>query len=312
MTETSFVCNVDHSFRSIIHDEFLDNNSNPYHWAFIVCHFVAFLTFTVSSVTGNMSQVDKLWSILPTIYAWMCVVDSRTKLMALLSTLWSIRLSHNFYRRGGYTWPPWWGEEDYRWEYLRRGTLLSNKYIWVLFNIFFISLFQNYLLLYIASPSLIAWSVAMKEMRCKSGEEEYIVGYSLSLNILDGIATALFLVFLLFETMADNQQVKFQNEKRVWRASLGTNGGFANTIKVNSPNTSLSEIRDGFCKFQCPSSAVIFLVVVVPNVALCTVHAIPCPKVKRDFFLLSVNQHMLVNREFGFHTIYFQLRRGIQ
>ncbi len=258
MTETSFVCDVDHSFRSIIHGEFLDNDSNPYRWAFIVCHFVAFLTFAVSSATGNMSQVDKLWSILPTIYAWMCVVDSRTKLMALLSTLWSIRLSYNFYRRGGYTWPPWRGEEDYRWEYLRRGmfggrwSLLSNKYIWVLFNIFFISLFQNYLLLYIASPSFIAWSVAMKEIHCKSGEEENIVGYSLSLSVLDGIATALFLTFLLFETMADNQQVKFQNEKRVWKASFGAYGEIANAIKVGTPTTSPSECNDGFCKFQCP------------------------------------------------------------
>ena len=251
---TSFVCHDDHTFRSIVHGEFLgtDTDYNPYRWALIVCHFVAFLTFAVSFATGNMSQVDKLWSVLPTIYAWLCVVDSRTQLMAILSTIWSLRLSYNFYRRGGYTWPPWQGEEDYRWECLRRGvfggwwSLLTNKYIWILFNIFFISIYQNYLLLYIASPSLIAWSVAMKGRHCQTGEGEVIA----ALNILDGIASAMFLTFLLLETMADNQQAKFQNGKRVWKSSIGTNGSFANAIKAATSHTSPREYRDGFCKFN--------------------------------------------------------------
>ncbi|KAL3761581.1 hypothetical protein ACHAWU_000068 [Discostella pseudostelligera] len=257
MAKTSFLCRDDYSFRSIIHGEYLDDDdtdSNPYRWAFIVCHFIAFLTFSVSSITGNMSQVDKLWSILPTIYAWMCVVDSRTLLMAILSTMWSIRLSYNFYRRGGYTWPPWRGEEDYRWECLRRGmlggwwALLTNQYIWVVFNIFFISLYQNYLLLYIASPSLIAWSVAMKEIHCQTGEGEDNGLNSTSLNMLDGIASALLLTFLLLETIADNQQLRFQNDKKVWKASIENSGGFANAIKMVTSRTSLSEYKDGFCQ----------------------------------------------------------------
>jgi hypothetical protein len=66
---------------------------------------------------------------------------------------------------------------------------------------------------------------------------------------LDGIASAMFLMFLLLETMADNQQAKFQNGKRVWKSSIGTNGSFANAIKAATSQTSLREYRDGFCKF---------------------------------------------------------------
>jgi len=97
---TSFICS-DHTFRSIIIDGLiLQSNSGPYHMSLLTCHAVAFATFIITSATGNLSQVCKLWSILPTIYAWMCVVDSRTTLMACLSTLWSLRLTYNFYRRG--------------------------------------------------------------------------------------------------------------------------------------------------------------------------------------------------------------------
>jgi len=128
--------------------------------------------------------------------------------------------------------------------------LLTNQYIWVVFNIFFISLYQNYLLLYIASPSLIAWSVAMKEIHGQTGEGEDNGLNSTSLNMLDGIASALLLTFLLLETIADNQQLRFQNDKKVWKASIENSGGFANAIKMVTSRTSLSEYKDGFCKFS--------------------------------------------------------------
>jgi hypothetical protein len=34
--------------------------------------------------------------------------------MAAVAAVWGLRLTYNFYRRGGYAWPPWTGEEDYR------------------------------------------------------------------------------------------------------------------------------------------------------------------------------------------------------
>eukprot|EP00571_Detonula_confervacea_P007553 CAMPEP_0172318142 /NCGR_PEP_ID=MMETSP1058-20130122/33958_1 /TAXON_ID=83371 /ORGANISM="Detonula confervacea, Strain CCMP 353" /LENGTH=295 /DNA_ID=CAMNT_0013032887 /DNA_START=25 /DNA_END=909 /DNA_ORIENTATION=+ len=254
MDDSSFICG-DHSFLSIIQANLpWEPNSSPYRMAFLTCHAVALLTFIVSSVTGNLSQVDKLWSLLPAIYAWMCVVDSRTTLMAGLTTLWSIRLTYNFYRRGGYAWPPWQGDEDYRWECIRRGnlggwwTLLTNKRIMVLFNFVFISLFQNYLLLYIASPSFVAWSMAMRGVHCPSGEGGETLGVPPPLNIYDAIACFLFMAAFIVETMADSQQYNFQNKKREWKSSLESGGGFANAIKSISNNTFLKEYRDGFCQ----------------------------------------------------------------
>jgi Protein of unknown function (DUF1295) len=81
-----------------------------------LCGCVILLVLTVSEITQNYSQVDKLWSIVPAVYAWILVVgdDDRTFVMAVLLTLWGGRLTFNFSRRGGYTWPPWLGDEDYR------------------------------------------------------------------------------------------------------------------------------------------------------------------------------------------------------
>lgn len=216
---TSVIC--DDNFPSFSYSLFQTDDPTqltPYHITFFTCIAFAVFTFTLSTLTGNLSQVDKLWSILPSLYAWMCVTDSRTRLMAILSTLWSIRLTFNFYRRGGYSWPKvWLGEEDYRWNVIRQGTLgglwivLTQKWVMVVFNILFISLFQNFLLLWIASPSIVAWSAAMKATHCPEKHPFIKDG----LNILDGLAGILFLVALTVETIADNQQYTFQTQKRL-------------------------------------------------------------------------------------------------
>ena len=66
---------------------------------------LAVLCFMVSSLTGNHSQVDKLWSIVPMGYvwyfAWMNNMEDRSVLMAVMVTIWGFRLTYNFARRGG-------------------------------------------------------------------------------------------------------------------------------------------------------------------------------------------------------------------
>ena len=102
-------------------------------------------TFLVGQLSGNNSQVDKLWSILPAVYAWFMTAaadfDSRMTLMSVLVTIWAIRLTYNFARRGAYTWKFWAGEEDYRWEILRKTPALQGRLKWTLFNLFFESKF---------------------------------------------------------------------------------------------------------------------------------------------------------------------------
>ena len=165
---------------------------------------IALLAFVTSELTRNYSQVDKLWSIVPPVFAWYFAMVSgwmpRLVLMAVLVTAWSARLTFNFWRRGGYAWPPWTGVEDYRWAVLRANPLLTGPWRWRLFNLGFVSLYQVLLLLLITLPSVAASDTVQP------------------LNWLDAVAAILFLGFLLLETVADQQQYDFQTEKHRRRA----------------------------------------------------------------------------------------------
>jgi len=165
-----------------------------------VCTTVSVICFVTGQVTGNMSQVDKLWSIVPVLYTGLFTYISctpRLLLMFLVTSVWGARLTYNFWRRGGYSWPPWSGEEDYRWAYVRKWPVLNTSIGWFLFNLIFISAYQNFLLLGIALPALTA-SLADAD-----------------LNILDLVLTVTILGLIMIEAVADQQQEEFQNEK--WR-----------------------------------------------------------------------------------------------
>ncbi|MBR4167425.1 MAG: DUF1295 domain-containing protein, partial [Bacteroidales bacterium] len=55
--------------------------------------------FIVGEITGNNSQMDKLWSILPIAYTWIIAarggMATRLVVMAVLATLWGMRLTFN-------------------------------------------------------------------------------------------------------------------------------------------------------------------------------------------------------------------------
>ena len=110
-----------------------------------------------SLITKDTSWVDRIWSIVPVVYVWIFaiagIVDgsdaARLIVMAVLVTAWGARLTFNFARKGGYT-----GMEDYRWAILR-GRMKPWQF--QLFNLFFIVLYQNALLVLITLPAYIAW-----------------------------------------------------------------------------------------------------------------------------------------------------------
>lgn len=189
--------------------------NNPYIVVAQVCTFFSVSTFLISTITDNYSQVDKIWSITPIVYTWLCVSDARTLLMASVITIWGLRLTYNFYRRGGYNEFPniFYGEEDYRWKYVRSGQyvspLLKNEWIWMAFNLLFVSKFQNVLLLLVTAPSLVAWSCC----NGKTQQQQELYDFQ-TLNWMDAIATVLVLFFILIESIADNQQLAFQNNKK--------------------------------------------------------------------------------------------------
>ncbi|MBK7303026.1 MAG: DUF1295 domain-containing protein [Saprospiraceae bacterium] len=165
-----------------------------------LCLFTALACFTLSELTGNCSQVDKIWSIVPLVYAWYIAYaggcTTRLILMAVLVSIWGIRLTYNFSRRGAYSWKFWDGEEDYRWAVLRKKPELSGKLKWTLFNLFFISLYQNGLILLFTLPILVAMYDQVQ-----------------SLGMIDYVLATIFIGFVVLETIADQQQWNFQKEK---------------------------------------------------------------------------------------------------
>ncbi len=154
-----------------------------------VCAFV----WIASLISKTNSWVDQLWSIVPVIYVWVFagsagLADGRLNLMAILVTLWGARLTFNFARKGGYT-----GEEDYRWPVLRAR---MKPWQFQLFNLFFIVLYQNVILVLITLPALTAF-----EHRATP------------LGVWDWVLAVVFLAFLVGESVADQQQWVFHRQK---------------------------------------------------------------------------------------------------
>lgn len=109
--------------------------------AFAIATIPIFLV--VSEINKNYSQVDRVWSIFPTLFnihysVWAHLnglPTTRVDNVLAFSVLWSIRLTFNYWRKGGYEI----GSEDYRWE-------LIKKYIgsvgFFLLNVLFIASVQ--------------------------------------------------------------------------------------------------------------------------------------------------------------------------
>lgn len=162
----------------------------------------ALFCWVASVLTHNYSHTDRLWSITPFVFAWHFayrafledgeVWNPRLVLMAALATLWGLRLSFNFWRKGGYSL----SEEDYRWAVLRQHLHWT---LYQVFNIVFIAGYQNLLLFLIALPSYAAYL--------------HRDAAPFDLTGLDGLAAALFLAFLALETVADQQQWVFYKAK---------------------------------------------------------------------------------------------------
>lgn len=161
---------------------------------FAICGLAAAGCWLASVITREYSWVDRLWSVLPAIYVWCFAWEAgfapRSVLMALLATAWGARLTFNFWRKGGYA--P--GGEDYRWAVLRAR---MPGWAWAAFNIGFVAGYQNLLIFLFTLP---AWQVAAHPEQ--------------SLGGVDVLAAALFVALLIGETVADQQQWTFQQDKR--------------------------------------------------------------------------------------------------
>lgn len=172
---------------------------DPFTLSLYVLVGICAATWLASLVTREYSWVDRIWSIVPLVYVWIFAAaaglqDARLNLMAALVTVWGIRLTFNFARKGGYA--P--GGEDYRWAILR--TRIAG-WQWMLFNLFFIVIYQNVLLWLITLP---AWTAFQHRE---------------PLGALDVIAAIVFLALLAGETIADQQQWAFHRFKKAENAA---------------------------------------------------------------------------------------------
>lgn len=163
-----------------------------------VCLGISIACFLIAEISKNYSQTDKLWSITPIIYSWIAVWysdwNTRMIFLAVLVTIWGARLTYNFGRRGGYSLKFWTGEEDYRWAILQQKSPFNKKWVFSLFNLFFISLYQHFLILLFTLPIIL--SLEVKEI-----------------GIYDLVLAAVFLGLVYMEWLADEQQYIYQSEK---------------------------------------------------------------------------------------------------
>ena len=166
----------------------------------IVCGCSIAYCFIVGEITQNYSQMDKLWSLLPIAYVWIIAVrggmGARLVLYASIVTVWGIRLTYNFALKGAYRLKFWEGNEDYRWSIVRQHPVFRHAFIWTLFNLLFISAYQNLLVLAICHPALAGMESAAP------------------IGLVDIVAAIVSVAFLVLETVSDRYQWTFHQAKK--------------------------------------------------------------------------------------------------
>jgi len=192
--------------------------SPVYEWPIKFCTFITLALYILSDISGNASQVDRLWTFLPTIYAGYFALlplwpqsspvfllpyvpadvdpkvtgdfSARAVLMFGLTLIWTSRLTYNTYRKGLFTWKA----EDYRWEVLRNTV---PTWLFKVTNLIFIAIIQNILLFTLAIPVL----TAVHQPHTSLSTSDYLL-------LFIGVAVH------IIEFIADNQHQSFHKYKR--------------------------------------------------------------------------------------------------
>ncbi len=193
-----------------------ENQKSTMNILLVICSCSIIYCFTVGEISRNFSQMDKLWSLLPIAYSWITALrggmKTRLVVYALIVTAWGIRLTVNFARKGAYNIKFWTGVEDYRWAVVRAKPFFRNKFAWAAFDLLFISMYQNLLVLAICFPAL----------ACMESTKPF--------GAFDVIAAVFSVLFLVLETVSDEYQWKFYQKK----------------IKLLSENGSLEKLPQPF------------------------------------------------------------------
>ncbi|KAJ3556617.1 hypothetical protein NM688_g1929 [Phlebia brevispora] len=197
--------------------QFLEELPPSLQWPVHICAYTTVACYVLSVITGNVSQVDRIWTFMPTIYtAYFALLpfwpktsllplfpytpedvlpaarqnySPRALLMLGLTMVWMFRLSYNTWRRGLFNLH----DEDYRWAVLRQRI---PTWFFQVVNITFIAAIQNVILLLLGIPTYFA-----------------VFQQPTQLATSDYILAALALIDLTLEFTADNQQYSYQTYK---------------------------------------------------------------------------------------------------
>lgn len=195
-------------------------DTNPFISGLALSLFLSPFFLFAANINQNWSQIDRVWSILPTLYnahwaLWSHLAGIHTEridLRLLVSTVWSARLTYNYWRRGGYKI----GSEDYRWEIIKN--YIGQPAFFIL-DVLFIASAQNVLLFLVTCPSYIVVLLSRLETAQNSAKNLGFLDYYFAGQIL-------FLIGLTW--VADQQQWDYQNPKHTYRqtARVPPNCGF--------------------------------------------------------------------------------------
>ncbi|KAI1384578.1 DUF1295-domain-containing protein [Hypoxylon trugodes] len=187
------------------HDSLVElyKTTNPFISGLGFSIFLGAIFLVAAEVNRNYSQVDRMWSLLPTIYnahfaAWSHLNNlpsQRVDLILLWSVIWSARLTFNYWRKGGYDI----GSEDYRWAIIRSKV---HPVLFSLFNATFISFIQSILLFFLAAPTYIVLLASKFEHEATAVD----LGF-----------TAVELGLVLSEWFSDQQQWDYQAAKKQYQ-----------------------------------------------------------------------------------------------
>ncbi|KAF2758063.1 DUF1295-domain-containing protein [Pseudovirgaria hyperparasitica] len=188
-------------------------NTNPLITAIAFALALAPIFLLLSEINKNYSQVDRVWSILPAVYnghyaLWAHLNGLPTQRLDNLlafSVVWSLRLTFNYWRRGGYQI----GSEDYRWEIVKNKVGPALMFI---FNVVFISLAQSILLMMITMPTYVLMIAA------KHSQPDMSFSDIVFARVLMGL--------VLLEFFADQQQWNYQGAKKQYRETAKVPPGY--------------------------------------------------------------------------------------
>ncbi|KAJ3756325.1 DUF1295-domain-containing protein [Lentinula raphanica] len=214
-------------------------SESPFAYPLSLCLFSTLATYIASVLTSNVSQVDRLWTFLPTIYtayfaltplwpktpttiganleaqlprdaAGSITFSHRALLLLTLITLWMCRLSYNTFRRGLFSL----ADEDYRWAVLRRQFderfgPSGGKVVFQIVNLTFIAATQNVLLMALGWPAYLAVTQSKIDGNKLINTDYLLATWALGI--------------LFIEFTSDNQQFVYQTYKHTFLARVKEN-----------------------------------------------------------------------------------------